>query len=635
MIQLVLFLLLEGAFAGTETAYPLVGELTLERGGVHRIDLGPEWLARCPDPSSYLITDGSGAEVPFAVRTSDQHPPGLEALTWEPVQVSRAHWSYRVHPPASGAPVRALRVRSLSKGTVLRVEIRSPGSDRRVTGWIWNLPDTGAGVGDQIALPRSMGSGPWHVDADVVTCLHRHARVEFEGVTETSGQVAEVVFEVPVDPPMPVSNTESELPISLPREGLPVRSIELSPEDGVFSRPIVLRGEGTTVLGRGILERHRIGEVWVEQTRIPVRFTAGRQVTMQIDDGRSPVLSVDSVTVGIRGAVLIVPDAEPGTYGLFGCGPTGRRYDLDRMGQTLATGRAVWVAPSTPSVSPVWVNGMIAEGMAAPVPGSAPASFGGALDVQSEGGLTRVSIPLRVISQTRDGLPDLRFKTSEGHVIPHVLARSAESRLDGVRWSQEQLGEVTRLRVVAPEDSLPVERMVLQAERTHFDREFRVLVEGRAVMRGRWLGAGEETSRQVVELHQRMPRAFVVEIDNGDNLPLPLLAPTLTYVGSEARFVHPSNEVVTLWFGSPSVRRGVFDLERVGAQLLDSPAQEGVMVERHLPGIPPLEASLHRPTHAGARRPWMIVVVAVMAVALGMLALRLATEADDQDEPCR
>jgi hypothetical protein len=96
-------LLLTGlAAAADPSGHPLAAEIELPRADTLRLDLGADWLQRCPDPDSYLILDAQGREIPFAARSSDaEGAPRREPLRWEPVRADRG-WAWRVQGPASG-----------------------------------------------------------------------------------------------------------------------------------------------------------------------------------------------------------------------------------------------------------------------------------------------------------------------------------------------------------------------------------------------------------------------------------------------------------------------------------------------------------------------------------------------------
>jgi hypothetical protein len=72
MISLTVLLLAGTAVASDPASYPLAAEFELPEAEILRLDLGVEWLSQCPDPSSYLLLDEGGSEIPFAARSSDE-----------------------------------------------------------------------------------------------------------------------------------------------------------------------------------------------------------------------------------------------------------------------------------------------------------------------------------------------------------------------------------------------------------------------------------------------------------------------------------------------------------------------------------------------------------------------------------
>ena len=639
--MIAILLLLQSSFAADEGAYPVMGHFDAPVDGPVRVDLTAEWLAQCPDPTSYLIVGEDGEEMPFAVRTSDQHPPELESLTWEPVELNSMHWSYLVHRPSSKEPVRALRVRNLPQRTVARVTVWEPGGREKVSTLIWNLPSTGADIQDRIQLPRTMERGAWRVDVALIQCFHRHAWVEFDGLVENTGQVGEVALSIPVDVPFPVSATHSEIALNLPRAGLPVRWLGVDPQEPLFSRPVLLKSERDKTLTKGVFERVEVGGVSIDQTRIKWRGTPGRRLALDVDDGRSPELTVDSVEVGLRGAALLLPDADAGRYAIFGCGPKGEGYDLDRVSAPLSRQRTPRVSSAPPRPNRQWTLAMVTDGLAAPGPPVPIYSFAEERRVAAAEGLVRVQLTPEVLAKTRNGVPDLRFVTSDGRSVPHVLSTSGSQRLDGVTWSQEEHGSLTRLRIDLPEREIPIERLVLRTERRRFERSVSVKAGTKTVEQARWVGTGEGVSRLVLQLGERMPSTVYVEMDNRDSLPLPMLEPELSVAVSEAWWVAPQGADITMVYGSGTVARPGYDLELVQSEILDSPATPvalgGLVVASAAPApvmrsAPAVAASVVAPFEGREDSRWILFAVAVLSVALGGLAVRFATEADDYSE---
>ncbi len=634
--MIAILLALQYGMAADSGAYPVAGSFEAPLDGPTRVDLPVEWLAQCPDPTSYLIVDESGAEVPYAVRTSDQHPPELSSLTWEPVQISRMHWSYLVHRPRSKEPVRALRIRNLPRRTVARVTIWEPGKSQRVSTLIWNLPSTGADLKDRVPLPPAMERGAWRVDIMPIQCWHSHTWVEFDGLVENVGQVGEVTLSIPADDPFPISATHSELAVSLPRAGLPVRSIGVDPEEALFSRPVIVLGDHGKKMTSGRFERVEVGGESIDQTRVKWRGNAGRRIALDVDDGRSPVLSVGDVQVGIRGAALLLPDVEAGRHDIYGCGPSGQGYDLDRVSGPLARQRTPRVDAEAPHANPAWTWAMVTDGLAAPGPSVNVSLFAKEQAVERGEGLVRVRLTPAVLASTRDGIPDLRFVTRDGRSVPHVLSTSGSERLSGVTWSQTEQGSMTRVRVDLPQANIPIERLVLRTERRRFERTAFVKADSETIAHARWVGSGEGVSRLVLELGKRVPETIWVELDNRDSLPLPILEPELSVAVSEAWLVAPAEHDVTMVYGSGRSRKPGYDLTLVRGEILDSPASL-VALAGPVPVVPApapprrapvavavaLEKVEPRPGH------WVLAAVGVLSVALGGLALRLATEADE------
>ncbi|MFT5459665.1 MAG: hypothetical protein ACI9K2_006180, partial [Myxococcota bacterium] len=319
------------ALAADPAAWPLEAPAVVADSGAVRIDLPGEWLARCPDPSTYLVRDGDGRELPFAVRTSDDAPPSRERLRWSPRPVDAHHWQYRVLPTRSGHPAVALSIWNLPAGTVARVVVRH-GDGVAATGVVWNLPRTDAGVGDRIPLPPTAVEGPWQVELWTVR-RPRSTRpeVSFGAEVERPGEVAERVWTAPAARPLPAGAGRSATTVDLGRSGLVVRGWTLRAEERAYARPLRVVADGRTV-GAGLARRVEVSELTLPEDRIPWRGEAPARVQLELTDDRSPPLHLHGLDVHLRGAALLVPDGPAGTWTVAGCGPPAPPYDVERLG---------------------------------------------------------------------------------------------------------------------------------------------------------------------------------------------------------------------------------------------------------------------------------------------------------------
>jgi len=586
------------ALASDPGAYPLTVDLVLPAAELVRVDLGADWLARCPDPHSYLLLDAEGNELPFAVRDSDAASPWRAvALTWQPER-SQGRWTWRVHAPASGEPAHALRLAGLPRGAVAVVELRSladeGGSLQQV---LWNLPGTGAGIKLDLELEKGLSNGPWRVSAAPAEGLPwRRAGFDmgFEALLAEPWGVQTVTLPLALDGPVPSGETSSDWSLRLPRAGLPLRGLSLRVEDSLFSREVSLlgvEGEAQRPLGEGSLERLAFGPARVERTELALDVQAPDELVLRLDDGRSAPLGISGAQLAMRGVALVVPGDAGGEHRLFGCGSHLAAYDIERLGARLAEGVPARVVAGPPEPNAAWRPDAAGEGLlgAGPVLDTAGLRF--ERPVTGGPGLIRVALDDHVQANTHTSHRDLRFVDDQDRQLPFLLRAGGAGRLLDVSVGepvQEHGRSVIHLQL--PEDGVPAQALGLRSSRTHFRREVRAtsgLQEGGPVLFSvHWQGADEGESRLVVPLHRKLPRDLLLTIDNGDNPPLPVDHVQLVAPSVHAWLSLPAQGSVRLLYGSEGLSAPSYDLELLRERVLTQPVEEarlGEVVEREPP----------------------------------------------------
>ncbi|MFH1464354.1 MAG: hypothetical protein ABIO70_08195 [Pseudomonadota bacterium] len=503
-------LLLVAAHGATDpAAYPLQAELDLPAADILRLDLPVDWVARCPDGGTYLLLDAAGRALPFAARDSDSRAaPRRATLRWEPIPTGDA-WGWRVEAPPGGEEADALRLANLPRGGVGVVEVAAWGSDAFARQVVWNLPDTGAGVQDEVPLDAARAHGPWRVRlrwAEGLPWPRLGRDYGFQALLSEPWGVDTVPLEVALGPAVPSGETRSDRQLRLPRAGLPLRGLTLGISDPLFSRQALLLGaegpEADISLGSGLLERERYGSLPVDLTRLALSTRSPAESILRVEDGRSEPLIIDSATVDLRGLALLVPGVEAGGYRLLGCGPEAPAYDLERLEERLAVVAPVRAAATAPVANPVWEAASVGAGLLAAGPALEADGFRWARPVTGGPGLVRVPLDEAVLAATRSGLPDLRFVDAAGHQLPFLLREEATGRvLTGLGAGREERGAESRLQLSMPAGDLPIRALVLTSDRDHFVRDLRLLQgprEGaRPILETRWIGAEEGQSRLV------------------------------------------------------------------------------------------------------------------------------------------
>jgi hypothetical protein len=183
---------------------------------------------------------------------------------------------------------------------------------------------------------------------------------------------------------------------------------------------------------------------------------------------------------------------------------------------------------------------------------------------------------------------------------------------------------VTLHALALPEPALPASRLVLTTGSRLFERHVRVheerpQAEGgpRLLAEGRWLHA--DPARPAPPLTLALPALgagrLLLEVDDGDNAPLPLSAARLLLPGWRLRFLHPG-PALRLLHGADGVEAPRYDLALLAPRLRAAPALEVALG----PPAPPVEPSRLRPATAA----WaaLLAGVALMLWLLSRLVRR-------------
>lgn len=635
-------LALPGAMGAEDPGrWPVAGEVMLPAGDLVRIDLDGTWVSRCPDPSTYLLLDSQERALPFAWVTSDDAPPArTEPLLWEP-EAQAIGWTYRIQPPHRQVPVKALRIRRLPEGLVARVRLE--GAPEPVL--VWNLPGTGAGQKLDIELPAPLARGPWKLEvlqvAGQAVWWARPGWLDFDAVFDDPRSVWPVEVPLVLGDSIPSGATTSDLAVTLPRAGLPVRDLALAVASepsatsrpgapSLFSRPVQVVDSSDPgqerVLAGTTLQRITNGDLPVESTTVALSSTgtAPESLLLRFEDGRSEPLPVTSVTAHLRGAALLVPAPGAGKARILGCGASKGAYDIQSLKEELERWEGVRTAPGEPAPNPGWSIQASTGSVGAP---GAPVDLEGfrfSFPLTAPAGLVRLDLPSGVLARGRSALEDLRVVDGQDRQVPFLVERRRAGRfLPGVAESRQEDGSVTRIHLTLPlgtdgtdPGSLPLTALVLRTERGTFRRQVRV-AEGtrgeRILASASWEETEEGPSRLVLPLGVRVGPDLVVQVENGDNVPLPLDPVRVVVPTASLRFVHPGEGPLRLLLGHETLAAPAYDLDFLRQAVLggaSSPASLG-------------EASVLKVSPKVSNRWVLLGAVGLFSVALLVLIVRL------------
>ncbi|MCM2333226.1 MAG: hypothetical protein NDI82_04680, partial [Anaeromyxobacteraceae bacterium] len=233
--------------------------------------------------------------------------------------------------------------------------------------------------------------------------------------------------------------------------------------------------------------------------------------------------------------------------------------------------------------------------------------------------LAAVRLDAAVIARTR-ALADLRLAGPDGRQVPYLLEQREEPLVvDLPAPAPAEVKPLSRpgvtvLAVALPEAGLPAARLVLSTGSRLFERRVRVheerpSAEGgpRLLAEAAWRHADPERAAAplTVPLPATGAARLLLEVDDGDNAPLPLEAPRLLLPGWRLRFLHPGGPL-RLLHGADGVEAPRYDLALLAPRLRAAPAVEVVLG----PAAPPAPPALVRP----ATLAWGALVVGVAAM---------------------
>jgi hypothetical protein len=233
-------------------------------------------------------------------------------------------------------------------------------------------------------------------------------------------------------------------------------------------------------------------------------------------------------------------------------------------------------------------------------------------DVTGPEGLVAVPLDAEVLSHARSDLADLRLVTPDGRQIPFLLReRPGEADLGEVAFERGEHGRRSRLRVKLDDPNLPLSAITLRTSARAFSREVRILrpraTQLEPVRSWTWSSNGE-TSGLSLGLYERFGDELIVEIENGDDAPLPIESVSLRAPAWEVVAILPAGGA-TLVYGDPRARAPGYDLYLVRDRVLRrTPAAAALGPERTRVKV----ASLFDRALAG-------IGVLVLAVGLGIL----------------
>ena len=442
---------------------------------------------------------------------------------------------------------------------------------------------------------------------------------------------------------------ETRLTLDLGARNLNLAEIRLEIPDAVFSRTCALAGvvtmpDGSTrsePLASGMLFRvtgeH---EVTAEQRIIPLgKRLPGRYLTATLHNGDSPPLQVSGATIRCYPTVLDFHAAGVGTWQLL----TGNRdvkapdYDLAVLRGALAAAGGQHITPGTPQRNPDYQEPPA-------LPGVEPAGAGIDLSAWSRrravrpaaAGVIRLELDAVVLAACRSDLGDLRL-VAHGRQIPYLIKPGTVTRelapAAVASHPDAKRPTVTCWDITLPVDGLPAVDLTAISTAPMFVRRFEVVLAGKDELgnhwsevagTAEWTKASGEDSRLILGLGgRRMPRAFVLQTDHGDNPPITLDHVCVRYLAPSLVAKLGGGDPLWLYYGNAAAAPPQYDLRLVRDGLLAAAPQAAGLGDEEL-----LQPDARPRGGADAGSPWLWLALAgVVAALLGIVAKLLPRSA--------
>jgi Protein of unknown function (DUF3999) len=509
----------------------------------------------------------------------------------------------------------AIRFEGLPVPHLKRLIVEASGDRQRWTvlvaeGTIFSLPDEGLRQ-DTLVFT----AGPY-----------RFVRIIWNDANTGRVPLPRAVFarRVAPGPPPPATSIDASLErrpsepgisryrVRLPSGGLPVVALDLDLGGGhVYRRAVVTEArlsDGQAVpieLGSAMLSRLTRDGVTAAALRIPVTSPSEAEVELTIDDGANPPLEIRRISVVLAELPWIYFEAPPDAGTLvarFGNRTLKRpAYDLEAVRESVDLAKLPEAKWGTARVR-------ITRTAGAPVslfPDAGPtmdaAAFEHARPVEQSVGLVALPLDAHALALSRGAqqrFADVRLLDRSNRQIPYILERRGEllsvdlsikraADTESEPSSRSGSRQPTTYAIALPHANLPAATLVLETSARVFHRTVRVGIsrppdrynragwmDVRAT--GTWRHADQQVAARPFSLSVgALDEAELrLEIDEGDNTPLPITAARLLLPSFRLRFYHPEDTTVRLVYGRNDLRPPQYDLALLAPQVMGAPASE-------------------------------------------------------------
>ena len=427
--------------------------------------------------------------------------------------------------------------------------------------------------------------------------------------------------------------------LRLPGPNVPLAELSLETPEPLFSRAVTLTQQdlADTEIRESTIAQHTVYRVAVggrpptQSLGLPVDVPVrSRDVLLTIRNGDNPPLALTAVTARRRPVYLTFHAGQAGTFSLL----SGSReaaapaYDLASLKTAVQGARLVTGAPGALIENPGFrdTDPLLALGAVGPPLDLSGWQYRKPVQV-GEAGVQRLELELDVLSHSAPSLADLRLIRENGQ-IPFVLERtSAVRRVTPALTpaTDPKRPSVSRWQVRLPVRTAAITMLSCNTPAPYFRREVRLVAETADERGGprTWRLASATWTRPLparpVPLSLRLaglPETDILflEIDDGDNVPLPLTEVEVWYPVSRLLFLSPASSGTLLYYGNAKAAAPRYDIQVLAPTLMAAAKVQAV--------AGPEEALQARAADRRALAPpgWVFWVVLVLVV-LALLAI--------------
>lgn len=435
---------------------------------------------------------------------------------------------------------------------------------------------------------------------------------------------------------VPAERGKSRYRLTLPGPHLPVEAIELQVANANVDRAATVsepRLAGNSIapveLGASTLRRAERDGAVAADTAVRINVPEGPDLDLTVENGSNPPLEINAIVARLAPQPWIYFESRDGqpltaTYG--NASLAAPKYDLE------ASRRGI---PSVRAAQAKWSGGLRAADAGEPKPAAPP--LGAPVDEKAfryartigamSRGLTSLVLDAHVLANSA-ALNDVRLTDGKGNQVPYLVERRESPLAIRLSIPERRKGEgnESEYTFTLPFDTLPFDaQLVFRTDARVFERRVTVRRpadeshgrEADVIVSTDWRSGDPESDPPPLTFvaPQRATRTLELEIDEGDNAPLPLVSAELLIPSYALRFISPGSPL-TLLYGNPSAAPPRYDLALLAPRLFGQSSRDVTLAS-----MPPADG----PSATSRERKIFWIVIAAAAVVLLLTLTRLLT----------